>query len=132
MTPSKAAVASDAGIAVERLRRFGRICAVDRQVELAQARERVLQSPGLDDASVDDAEDVDLVHVLAWQACLEMGASMVLPTLATLVLLGVGVEGVGVLMLIMHAVMLPAMLIAMLLRRDEHSCHHGSHRHVTA
>lgn len=68
----------------------------------------------------------------AWQPCLEMGASMVLPTLGTLVLLGVGVEGVGVLMLIMHAVMLPAMLIAMLLRRDEYSCHHGSHRHVMA
>jgi hypothetical protein len=60
----------------------------------------------------------------AWQPCLEMGASMVLPTFGTLALLGAGiVEGAGALMVILHAVMLPAMLVAMLLRRDEYSCH---------
>lgn len=69
----------------------------------------------------------------AWLPCLEMGASMVLPTIGTLVLLGAGiVEGAAALMVILHAVMLPAMLVAMLLRRDEYSCHHGAHRRVTA
>jgi hypothetical protein len=69
----------------------------------------------------------------AWRPCLEMGASMVLPTLATLALLAAAVvEGAGALMLILHAVMLPAMLVAMLLRRDEYSCHHGSHTEATA
>lgn len=68
-----------------------------------------------------------------WQPCIEMGASMVLPTLGTLALLGSGlVEGAGPLMIIMHAVMLPAMLVAMLLRRYEYSCGHGVHREVTA
>jgi hypothetical protein len=62
-----------------------------------------------------------------------MGASMVLPTLGTLALLGASiVEGAGPLMLILHAVMLPAMLVAMLLRRDEYSGHHHHHRQVTA
>jgi hypothetical protein len=69
----------------------------------------------------------------AWLPCLEMGASMVLPTLATLALLGSGiVEGDGALMVILHAVMLPAMLVAMLLRRDEYSCDHAHQREVTA
>jgi hypothetical protein len=68
-----------------------------------------------------------------WQPCIEMAASMVLPTIGTLVLLGTGlVEGAGPLMIILHAVMLPAMLVAMLLRRDEYSCHHGAHAQVTA
>jgi hypothetical protein len=58
---------------------------------------------------------------------------MVLPTLATLALLGGGlVEGEGPLMVILHAVMLPAMLVAMLLRRDEYSCDHRRHRQATA
>jgi len=47
-------------------------------------------------------------------------------------LLGAGiVEDAGALMTIEHAVMLPAMLAAMLLRREEYSCHAG-HRSVTA
>jgi len=33
---------------------------------------------------------------------------------------------------ILHAVMLPAMLVAMLLRRDEYSGCHRQHRQVTA
>jgi hypothetical protein len=69
----------------------------------------------------------------AWQPCLEMGASMVAPTLATLTLLGVGVvTDTGALMVIMHATMLPAMLVAMLLRRDEYTGHHHRHRHAVA
>jgi hypothetical protein len=58
---------------------------------------------------------------------------MVLPTVGTLALLGAGiVEGHGALMVILHAVMLPAMLVAMLLRRDEYSGHHHHHEQVTA
>jgi flagellar biosynthetic protein FliP len=61
----------------------------------------------------------------AWRPCLEMAASMVIPTLGALALLGTGlVEGTGPLMIIEHAVMLPSMLISMLVRRDEYSCHH--------
>jgi hypothetical protein len=63
-----------------------------------------------------------------WQPCVEMCASMVLPTLGMLALLGLGVvEGVGASMAILHAVMLPAMLVAMLLRREEYSHAHGAH-----
>jgi hypothetical protein len=62
----------------------------------------------------------------SWLPCLEMTASMVIPTLGTLALLGAGiVEGAGPLMLIEHVVMLPSMLVAMLLRREEYSCAHG-------
>ena len=69
----------------------------------------------------------------AWRPCVEMTASMVLPTLGALALLGSGlVEGAGALMIIEHAVMLPAMFVAMLLRHEEYSCHHGAHREVTA
>lgn len=67
-----------------------------------------------------------------WRPCLEMGASMVLPTLGTLALCGSGIlEGAGASMAVLHAVMLPAMLVAMLLRRDEYSCH-LRHRAVAA
>jgi len=49
-----------------------------------------------------------------------------------LALLGAGiVEGTGALMVILHTVMLPAMLVAMLLRRDEYGCRHH-HRQATA
>ena len=69
----------------------------------------------------------------AWQPCLEMAASMVLPALGTVVLLGAGVvEGAGALMVILHAVMLPAMLVAMLLRRGEYTGHHHRHPQVAA
>jgi hypothetical protein len=70
----------------------------------------------------------------AWRPCLEMGASMVLPTVVTLALLGAGtVEGAGALMVILHATMLPAMFVAMLLRPDEYIHHHHHHnREVTA
>ena len=58
---------------------------------------------------------------------------MVLPTIGTLALLGAAiVEDAGALMVILHAVMLPAMLVAMLLRRGEYSCGHAHHREVTA
>jgi flagellar biosynthetic protein FliP len=59
-----------------------------------------------------------------WAPSGEMTASMFLPSLAAIVLLWVGlVEDRGALMGIQHIVMLPAMLGAMLLRRDEYSGH---------
>jgi hypothetical protein len=64
----------------------------------------------------------------AWQPSMDMAASMFIPTFAVLSLLAIGlVEDSASLLAIEHAVMLPAMLIAMLLRRDEYS---AGHRHA--
>jgi hypothetical protein len=63
-----------------------------------------------------------------WRPSLEMAASMILPTLGVLALLWSGTaEDIGTLLVIEHVAMLPAMLVAMLLRRDEYTGHH--HRH---
>jgi hypothetical protein len=63
-----------------------------------------------------------------WGPSMEMTASMFVPSLAAVALLSMGlVESEGALMGIQHAGMFPAMLVAMLLRRDEYS---GSHHHV--
>ena len=62
----------------------------------------------------------------AWAPCWEMTASMFLPSLAAIALLWAGtVEDTGALMGIQHAAMLPAMLVAMLLRPREYAgrCH---------
>jgi hypothetical protein len=61
----------------------------------------------------------------SWRASNEMAASMMIPTAGVIALLGAGLD-FGTLMMIEHVVMLPAMLVAMLLRRDEYS--HGVHR----
>jgi hypothetical protein len=62
----------------------------------------------------------------AWQPSNEMGASMMIPTTGVVGLLGAGlVTDVGTLFMIEHVVMFPAMLVAMLLRRDEYM-----HRHA--
>ena len=54
----------------------------------------------------------------------EMAASMFIPTAGVIALLWSGlVEGIETLQLILHVVMLPSMLVAMLLRRDEYSGH---------
>ena len=54
-----------------------------------------------------------------------MTASMFIPSFAAIALLWMGVtEERGTLMAIQHVGMLPAMLVAMLLRRDEYSGHH--------
>ncbi len=51
----------------------------------------------------------------------EMAASMLIPTAGVIALLGAGlVDDVGTLLMVEHVVMLPAMLVAMLLRRDEY------------
>jgi hypothetical protein len=64
----------------------------------------------------------------AWSACSDMTAAMVIPTLGVLALLGSGlVEDVGTLLVIEHVVMLPSMLVAMLLRRNEYTG--GVHDH---
>jgi hypothetical protein len=64
-----------------------------------------------------------------WAASAEMAASMLIPTAGVIALLWGGlVEHVGTLLVIEHVVMLPSMLAAMLLRRDEHAC--AVHGHV--
>ena len=60
----------------------------------------------------------------AWAPSWEMTASMFIPSFAAIVLLWFGlVEDRGALMGIQHVAMFPAMLLAMLLRREEYSGH---------
>jgi hypothetical protein len=61
-----------------------------------------------------------------WGASNEMAASMLIPTAGMIALLGIGIDDMGTLLMIEHVVMLPSMLVAMLLRREEYS-HGGSH-----
>ena len=73
----------------------------------------------------------------AWRPCWEMAASMFVPTLGVIALMGAGVvEGFMTLMSIEHVVMLPSMLVAMLLRPSEYTCaahgHHGAPAAVAA
>lgn len=67
----------------------------------------------------------------AWRPCNEMAASMFIPTFGAIALLWTG-TGFGSAMMIEHMVMLPAMLVAMLLRIDEYACDHSAHRHAAA
>ena len=63
-----------------------------------------------------------------WAASNEMAASMLIPTAGVIGLLGAGlVEDVGTLLMAEHVVMLPSMLVAMLLRRDEYTGHVHHH-----
>jgi cytochrome bd-type quinol oxidase subunit 2 len=60
-----------------------------------------------------------------WAASNEMAASMFIPSFAVIGLLAAGVvTDIGLLMTIQHVVMLPAMLVAMLLRLDEYAGGH--------
>jgi hypothetical protein len=64
----------------------------------------------------------------AWQPSNEMAAAMFLPTFGVIALLWGGVvEDFDTLMMLEHVVMLPAMLVAMLLRRDEYTRGHAHH-----
>jgi len=64
-----------------------------------------------------------------WAPSWEMTASMFIPSFAAIVLFWGGlVEDSGALMMIQHVAMFPAMLVAMLLRRDEYR----GHRHALA
>jgi hypothetical protein len=57
-----------------------------------------------------------------WAASNEMAASMFIPTFAAVGLLATGiVEDTEALLSIQHIAMLPSMLVAMLLRRDEYT-----------
>jgi hypothetical protein len=63
-----------------------------------------------------------------WAPSWEMAASMFIPSFAAIALLQAGlVDDRGALMAIQHAGMFPAMLVAMLLRRDEYT---GAHAHA--
>ena len=65
-----------------------------------------------------------------WAPSWEMTASMFIPSFAAIALLWAGVvDERGTLMAIQHAGMFPAMLVAMLLRRDEYT---GHERHAQA
>ena len=66
-------------------------------------------------------------HGHAWRPCNEMAASMFLPTFAAAILMWTGAVGFTMAMALEHAVMLPAMLIAMLLRIDEYAGDHEQH-----
>ena len=60
----------------------------------------------------------------AWRPSAEMAASMFLPTLGVIALMAGGVvTHFMTLMSLEHVVMLPSMLVAMLLRREEYSGH---------
>jgi hypothetical protein len=63
-----------------------------------------------------------------WPASAEMSAAMMVPTFGLIALLGIGlVEDIETLFLVEHVVMLPAMLVVMLMRRDEYT---GAPRHT--
>ena len=60
----------------------------------------------------------------AWRPGAEMAASMLLPTFGVIALMAGGVvTDFMTLMSLEHVVMLPSMLVAMLLRRDEYTGH---------
>jgi hypothetical protein len=64
-----------------------------------------------------------------WRPCNEMAASMFLPTFAAIASMAAGAAEFGTAMTLEHVLMLPAMLVAMLLRYDEYSCGHSRHGH---
>jgi hypothetical protein len=64
--------------------------------------------------------------------CNEMAASMYLPTFAVIAMMAAGVLDFAGAMGLEHLLMLPAMLAAMLARREEYSCDHRHHRHGPA
>jgi hypothetical protein len=68
----------------------------------------------------------------SWQPTLEMAASMVIPTLIAIALLGAGLASFAALMGLEHVAMLLGMLLAMLLRLDEYTGHHHGHEAIAA
>ena len=67
-----------------------------------------------------------------WRPSGEMAASMFLPTLAAIGLMGAGLLGYHAAMGVEHAVMFPAMLAAMLLRPREYAHCHDAHAPAVA
>ena len=66
----------------------------------------------------------------AWQPTIEMAASMIVPTIAVVVLLAAGVSDFDGAMAIEHIAMFPAMLAVMLPRWGEYSANHAHHTHA--
>jgi len=57
-----------------------------------------------------------------WQPVAEMSVAMMVPTFGVVTLLGTGIaDDFGMLFMLEHVVMLPAMLLVMLLRLDEYT-----------
>jgi hypothetical protein len=67
-----------------------------------------------------------------WRPCNEMAASMYLPTFAVIAMMGAGALDFMGAMGLEHVLMLQAMLVAMLLRREEYSCSHDHHAPAVA
>lgn len=67
-----------------------------------------------------------------WRPTSEMGASMMGPTIAVIVLLAAGVIDFDAAMMIEHVAMFPAMLAVMLARWDEYSAAHANSHPVSA
>jgi hypothetical protein len=67
-----------------------------------------------------------------WRPSAEMAASMYLPTFGAIALLAADATDYGTAMVLEHVVMLPAMLVAMLLRADEYTGAHHGHAVATA
>jgi hypothetical protein len=70
----------------------------------------------------------------SWQPCLEMAASMIIPTLVAIGLLWADLSTFGTLMGLEHVAMLLGMLVAMLLRPGEYTAHahHAAQETVAA
>jgi hypothetical protein len=63
----------------------------------------------------------------------EMAASMIVPTIAVIGLLGIGaVTDTGTLLVLEHVLMLAGMFAVMYLRPEEYSDHHHTHHHEPA
>ena len=67
-----------------------------------------------------------------WRLCNEMAASMLIPALGALALLGGGLVTGTAALGIEHMAMLPSMLVAMLWRRDEYTGQHHRGEPVAA
>ena len=61
-----------------------------------------------------------------WRPCLEMGASMIVPTLGVIGLMAAGMDDIRGLLLIEHVAMLAGMFAVMLARPEEYSHHHAA------
>ena len=68
----------------------------------------------------------------SWRLCNEMAASMLIPALGALALLGGGLVTDTAALGIEHMAMLPSMLVAMLLRRDAYTGHQENRDPVAA
>ncbi len=64
--------------------------------------------------------------------CNEMAASMYVPTFVVIAMMAAGTLDFMGAMGLEHVLMLPAMLVAMLLRREEYSCSHAHHSPAVA